>query len=527
MVEAQTPQETGGGSPRQGMDRETGNDVRVFAKGGAIQMVGLAMQRGLQFLFAAIAVRILGTAGYGIYRQVAQVLNIGATLGLGGFHVAVVRFIARARATGDHAGVRGAARTAILGTGLLSFFIAGVIFVGAGPIARAFVPAAQERAQFASLFRLGAIYVPLFAAMRVLQGCTQAYKTMVPSVVIGNIVQPGVRFLAGALALVAGLQVTGAVWTLSLSMGAAALVGAWMYLRILEPQEKAATPHLNFREMLKFSFPQGASQLLSIQSSGMGIIFLGILSENRQVGLFAVALALQAPGQVVHVAVQNIWAPLVADLYERGEIDRLRSLFQTITRWVATCSLPIFGILMVEPDVFVRLFGGADAADAAAVTAVVAAGNVFFTGTGPTGYAIAMIGRPFVNLTNSVTAVALYFGLGLLLVPTYDALGMAIVYAIVNALLNVARAVECHVLAGIQPFGRTYYKPVVGTLAAVATLLLWRLVPGTGTVIELAGVVLAAAVAVVVLWALGMDPEERYVWDLIRGKLLRGRGRSS
>lgn len=506
------------------MAREAGNDVRVFAKGGAVQMVGLAMQRVLQFLFGAIAVRILGTAGYGVYRQVAQVLNIGATLGLGGFHVAVVRFIARARSTGDHAGVRGAARTAMVGTGVLSFLIAAIIVLGADPIARAFVPDAQQRTQFAALFRLGAIYVPLFAAMRVLQGCTQAYKTMVPSVVIGNIVQPGVRFVAGATVLVAGLEVTGAIWTLWLSMGVAALVGAWMYLRILEPEERVATGHLNFGEMLKFSFPQGLSQLLSIQSSGMGIIFLGILSTNRQVGLFAVALALQAPGQVVHVAVQNIWAPLVADLYERGEIDRLRSLFQTITRWVATCSLPIFGILMVEPDLFVRLFGGADAADAAIVAAVVAAGNVFFTGTGPTGYAIAMIGRPFVNLMNSVTAVALYIGLGLILVPAYDALGMAIVYAVVNALLNIARAFECQVLAGIQPFGRTFYKPVLGTLAAAGTLLLWRLVPGQGTVVELAGVALAAAVAILVLWALGMDPEERYVWDLIRGKLLRGRG---
>jgi hypothetical protein len=61
-------------SVRSHLDKAARADVRAVARGGAVQITGQLMQGGLSFLFVAIAVRILGTADYGLFRQVVQAL---------------------------------------------------------------------------------------------------------------------------------------------------------------------------------------------------------------------------------------------------------------------------------------------------------------------------------------------------------------------------------------------------------------------------------------------------------------------
>ncbi|MDQ4027113.1 MAG: polysaccharide biosynthesis C-terminal domain-containing protein, partial [Actinomycetota bacterium] len=262
--------------------------------------------------------------------------------------------------------------------------------------------------------------------------------------------------------------------------------------------------------------------LLGIQSLGLGIIVVGLFRENREVGLFAVALALQGPGGVFLSGIVNIWAPVVSDLYGRGAVDRLESLYQTITRWIATFSFPVYAALIIEPDFFVRFFGNA-ALEAASVAAILAVGNLFYSGTGPTGYVLSMTGRPGVNFANSISAVVLYVVLGSMVVPEHGAVGMAVVDSVVTALVNAARVLEAKILVGVQPFGKSFLKPVAATVIAAAVLLLWQLVPGDTVVLEIVGIVVAGVVYLVVLRALGLDPEERYVWDRIRARAARTR----
>ena len=139
-----------------------------------------------------------------------------------------------------------------------------------------------------------------------------------------------------------------------------------------------------------------------------------------------------------------------------------------------------------------------------------------------------MTGRPGINFINSIGSVALYIALGAWLVPLYGdsgrgAVGMAIVDAIVTALVNTVRVIEAKVMVGIQPFGRTYYKPVLATLAGASVLLGWKLAFGASIASELVGLVLGAAAFLVALKAMGLDAEERMVISRVRKRALKGR----
>ena len=505
------------------LSTEAAADIKVVARGGAVQLAGQITQRLVSFVFGAVFSQILGPPAYGLYRQIQQILTNSSQVGLAGFNYGAMRFISRARARGDHGAVRGTLRTSLLASGFASVVVFVALLVLADPIASAFADSAEQETDFARLIRLGAAYVPLFALLQVVRYATQAYKTMVPSVMAGNIVQPVARFLLGVAVLLAGFEVAGAIVTLTVSIAIAVVVAIWYLRRMLTAEERAAEPRADLGSLVRFALPQAGASLLGIQTLGLGILLLGALSTDEAAGYFAIALSLQGPGNVFLGGIVNIWAPVVSDLHEKGEIGRLDSLYKTINRWIATFSLPVFAALILEPDVFV-LFYGSEAEGAIPVVVLLAIGNIFYTGTGPTGYVISMTGHPGVNFANSVVAVALYIGLGFLVVPEHGVVGMAAVDLGVTALINVVRVIEAKLLVGVQPFGSNFIKPVVATLVAAAVLFASRLVTNDNIFAEVAAIAVAGVVYVITLRLLGLDEEEQLVWRRIKKRALRRGG---
>jgi O-antigen/teichoic acid export membrane protein len=504
-------------------------DVKTVAKGGALQIAGQIAQKSFTFLFIAASVRMIGAAGYGLYREVFQILMIGTTIAAAGFPYGALRFIARARALKDHGGVRGAARVTLRLTALLGGVIFLIVFFGAERIASRFSPGAPGESELSDLLRIGAAFIPVFALVQVLRSCTQAYKTMVPAVVVGNIIQPVGRLLLGVAALLLGFGAAGLVSALTFSAFLSLGAGSWYYFRLLTEQERRAKPHADLGEIVRFTIPQAGAKLFSTSSLGIGIILLGLYASNREVGLFGVAMALQLLGNVFLTGVVAIFSPVVVDLYERSEIDRLKSIYQTVNRWIATLSFPIFAILIVMPTLFAVLLGGKEAAGAAALIPILALGNLFYVGTGPSGYLLSMTGRPVLNLANSLAAVALYVALGVWAARTYGAFGVAWVEAIVTVFVNVVRLVEIKVLIGVQPWGKTFVKPVAASVAGIVVLGLWSALVGTSTALAVVGIALFGVVYVGVLKMMRMDPEERHVFEQIKTKGLnrfrrKGRG---
>jgi O-antigen/teichoic acid export membrane protein len=134
-----------------------------------------------------------------------------------------------------------------------------------------------------------------------------------------------------------------------------------------------------------------------------------------------------------------------------------------------------------------------------------------------------MTGRPGVNFANSVVAVGLYAAGGAIFVPRFGLVAMAWVDVVVTAAVNLARVIEAKLLVGVQPFGRSSLKPLGATAAGIVALLMWKLVPAASLWVDAVGIAFGALVYLAVLRAMGLDPEERHVWDRIKQRVLRSR----
>ncbi len=500
-----------GGAPRK--------SVRNVARGGLVQLAGQASFRLLGFVFIAFAFRVLGPAAFGVYRQITQILQIAGQLASGGFQFAALRSIARARAIPDPGAVRGAARAGLGGAVIISSVVCVAILLFAESLGRLFADTPAQVQDTARLLRLGALSVPFVAATQVLTFATMASGSMKPSVLVNDVIQPGALFFIGAALLLLDVGVAGLIISVTLSTSIALVVAARYWSRQLSPAERTAPPTAEVGPLVRFALPQAGVKLLNMRSVAPGILILGMTRSDAEVGLFALAVSLQGIALLFSQSVLNVWTATVADLHGRGETAQLRSLYQTINRWSATYSFPILAALIVQPETFVFFFGGDLILAAAILPALLGVGTIFWVGTGPGATVVSMTGWPGVNLANSIGAMGLYIGAAALVVPTRGVIAMAIIDAAVTALINICRVVQARVLVGIQPFGISFLKPVAATLCATAVLLTWKLVPQQGVATGMLGLVAAAACYVLVLWKLGIDPEERHVYESIRARI--------
>jgi O-antigen/teichoic acid export membrane protein len=152
---------------------------------------------------------------------------------------------------------------------------------------------------------------------------------------------------------------------------------------------------------------------------------------------------------------------------------------------------------------------------AASLVAILAAGNLFYAGTGPTGLVLSMTGRPGINFVNSAVAVTLYIGLGIWIVPRHGAVGMAWVDAAVTAVINVVRVVEAKLLVGVHPFGRSLLKPIVASIVGVVTMVVLLTVLPSGTATAVIALACGGLLYLAVLKKMGLDPRRAFLLPVL------------
>jgi len=501
----------------KGNTNDSSMDLRTVAKGSIIQFVGTGINRGSGLLFTAIAIRLLGAPGFGVYRQIAQLLKTTSMISTMGFDSALLRSVAQARARGELGAIRSATRTAVVTVFLVSLLLLFPFVFAADPISGAFADTPSRRNEMAFLLRLGAAFIPVFALAKVLGAGAMGFKTVVPAVLVENVLQP-VSFLFFATAAIAvGYGVGGAVGGLLASSPVALLAAGWFYWRLIPREEAHHSPVASLRSMARFALPRAGDQILKWGT--LGTLIVGILGTDLDVALFAVATALQGIVWIFPQAFLSIWKPIVVDLVERQEMERLGTLYQTVNRWVASGSFGFIIALLVFPEPFVRILGGETVQGAAPLTSVIALGTLVQVGTGLCGMLVMMAGYPFINLLNSLGVTSFYILAAWYIVPTHGAFGMAVVHAAAAALANLVLVVMAKRLTGLQPFGRSFLKPITASFVAGIVLATWRVLIAGSMSLDLIGLFVAAILYCGSLWVTGMDAEDRIVYERLRVRL--------
>jgi O-antigen/teichoic acid export membrane protein len=215
-----------------------------------------------------------------------------------------------------------------------------------------------------------------------------------------------------------------------------------------------------------------------------------------------------------------MFIPMISAYYEKQDVPGLESAFQTIAKWSLTLSLPIFaGFALLHREVL-GVYGEAYQAGGACLI-LLCGGYIFHAASGPAGSIVTMSGRSWLTLANTFGAVALNILLNAFLIPRQGIRGAALATAISMVALNLLRLVQVRTLLGVRPYRLAILKPllaagVAGTAVWVAGGWIARLPILLGLA---AGGTLLAAIYLLVLTALGFDPEDRFILRRVRSRL--------
>jgi O-antigen/teichoic acid export membrane protein len=481
---------------------DQGELLRV-ARGGGLNLAGAAFNQALRFGITLLLARIVGRDDVGRYFQAFAFLALLGLLALSGFRGALTRFVAVHRADGDEASLRGTLRLGLTlptaGAALLGL----ALFVLSGWMAR---HAFDDPAMTFPL-RIVSVALPATAFTDAALAATQGFRTMTPFAVVNLMFEPAFRVVLTVSLLGAGAGLRGAMVALLITNTVAAVVaGVWLRRltgRLDQP------PVYQWRELFGFS---SVSWLASLASTGLvwaDTIILGIYRPAREVGVYQVATRLTVLATIVLFPIATSFAPQIADLYRRGNLDRLRRLYAVVTSWTLRLSLPGFIVLVLFPKPLLHIFGRGYAG-AATVTIILAVGQMFDVATGPTGYMLIMSGRPILTMTNNVFALALNIGLNIYLIPRHGIRGAAVAWALSIALINVSKVLQVWVTMRMHAFDAGFLKGLVaGALAFAAGAGVHQVMRGFGALIV--GGVAIGVTYIVALLLLGLREEDRVV----------------
>lgn len=491
---------------------------RISRQSG-VAFAGIIFSAVVGYAFKIYLARALGADALGLYALGMTIISFLGMVNVLGIPEAAVRFVAAYSASKKLSELR-----ALLWNGswilLATNLIFCVVLVKAGPwVVRRFYHVPQlER------------YLPLFAAIMAtsalnlfLGNALTGYREAGRRTIISKFVATPATIAGSVLLITLGYGLGGYLIAQILSsMAVLALLAAsvWRFT----PKE-ARSPDLGRlgigRDVWSFSaatYGVGVMQFLMVQSDRVA---LGVYRGARDVGVYAVVVSMVAYETIFLQSVNQIFAPVIADIHSRGETEILGRLFQTLTKWILALTLPLAFVIIFYAHAIMRIFGqGFEPGWLALVIGT--CGQLVNCGVGSVGFLLLMSGneRRLVRVQAGMAAVMVI--LCFKLVPIWGVLGAAIAAAITNVGMNVWNLLEVRKCLHLSPYNLSYLKlvPSVGSAAAVVYLLsrtsLFAHAQLAGVLVSL---ILSYVIFTFVTLALGLDADDRLITDAVRTRL--------
>lgn len=383
---------------------------------------------GARYFAQVVLARWSGPAGYGRYSYaltIAQMLAVPASLGLDS---AAIRFAPEYVAQKDWGRLRGlvsrSRRVTAAGGAMLAM-------AGGGALVWARPPALDSRSALAC-----AILVPAIGFLTLEREICRALYRVARSYLVSALQPLLLVVLAREIFRYAGrLSGFAAVLAAGTSLFAAAGAQAALSESALA-SEAVSSPALDAtRTWLSVSLPMLAINCAQFLAAWAGVLVLGFFRSSREVGVYSAASGTASLVGVPLIAANVLGAPVISNLFARGERQTLEQTLQTVTAFLWGAGGLIALALAVWGRPLLGLFGPEFMAGRAALL-ILAAGQTVNVATGPVGYLLTLTGGHRLTAWVSVATAAVHVLGSFLLVPRFGAIGAAVAAAGTAALWN-------------------------------------------------------------------------------------------
>ena len=437
------------------MSDEVVTELGRAARGGAIALVGMVVSAVFGFLVRAVIGRYFGPNEYGTYNLAMTVFTITLVVVMLGFPMGIQRqvsyFLNTRREKTPELIATGLILIALTSVGglLILEAIKGILptYIGGGKL-------------FTEMLGILALALPLNAIFNVMIATTQGFGRVREFLFYGKIGMPLTYFLLTVIAIVTAGKITYVpiAFLTTYAILLTVLTGDLLRKNIL-PRRLMFSRELA-KLLVLFSIPLLASNLIAFIMTWTDTLMLGHFLGDKVVGIYNAAGPITRFIPVFLMSFTVIYTALTTGFYSRGEIEKIRKFYVSITKWVVLLTFPLFILIVAYPIPVLRTFFGEQYVSAWKPMTILAVGFMFHSIVGPNGLTLITMGKPSEDMKGNVIGATLNVVLNYLLIPLYGMVGASIATAVSYVVANTYKSI---VLAnhGINPFERNYMKVLI------------------------------------------------------------------
>jgi O-antigen/teichoic acid export membrane protein len=414
--------------------------------GGSWVLAGKLITAASNVLISSLLARLLSTDGFGAFGLAFSLVTGGALLSQLGLQQASVRLIAesmgRDRPERARASVLFAYRHVVLGILVVS---AALLLGGGSWLALSL----WESPELAGALVAVAVWMGMSSLQVLTSETFRGFKDLRLASLFGGVIT-GILTLAalGGLVLWSGqASLVQAIWIGAGATAVSLLLGVRLVRRRIRglPHGGSIAP----REVFSISAPLWVSSVTAFALAQAALWILGTFLPKEDVGLYFAALRLVNLVSMPLVLVNLIVPPFIAELYAKGEKERL----QRVARATATMAgLPAFLVLatflLLGGPIMGIVFGEPFKAGAP-ILALLSVGYLANVWTGSCGVTLSMTGHQTVLMRITLVSGFVSVGGSLLVVNRFGTIGVATVVGATAVFQNLWMWIAARYYAGI------------------------------------------------------------------------------
>jgi len=195
-----------------------------------------------------------------------------------------------------------------------------------------------------------------------------------------------------------------------------------IYIKQNFPNKK---PPSILKELFFYSWPLIFHQMVWFLMVRVDTLMLGFYKSTSSVGVYNAAIPM---GKFITLFLNSfglLFLPVISEIYSKGDLDNVRSLYSITLKWITTLTIPIFLFLTFCAAENVHIFFGQQYADAAPALIIISIGYFIDSIFGLQSWILSASGKTKLLFMNSSVGLLLNFFLNFLLIPRYEIIGAA------------------------------------------------------------------------------------------------------
>jgi O-antigen/teichoic acid export membrane protein len=451
-------------------------------KCGAFHNTLAVLASNFRSIFTFLVARLLGPAVLGTYMVAWAATDVISRFGVLALDTAVMTFIARAEAVGDHARSRSLFHIAVSMVVLQCVLVAGVSFVVVRWAGGLF--GLEPKMIDALSVMLWAL--PGVALYRMSTAVSRGMKVMRHDIYSRGLADSFVTTIAFLGAWGCGLTTFAPEIALIIGSTASGLVAFFLAASLFRTAPRSGSA-ISFgaevRQLFAFAAPISAYELVNTAIARIDVIMLACFIGRApgvtlaMVGVYGTVVEVGSGLRKVNQAFNPIFGPIVAGMTVHGEQERAAAAFSRVAQWMLWILLPLIaGMALAGP--FILGLYGPDFRQGSAWLIIVAIGCAMnaFAGLAET---VIMVQRPRLNLFNSVLTCIIALAANVWLIGTFGVTGAAFGILLPYVILGILRYRTLRSVFGWRnPWGEVGWPLLAALVAGVPAFVCRILIEG-------------------------------------------------